>query len=60
RPKANKHAKIVSLLTPFTYNKMHLLDYSSRSAFSDIYSYNHIMEMAKFMMMLLMHYQLHV
>ncbi|AHH07804.1 Putative terminase-like family protein (plasmid) [Borrelia crocidurae DOU] len=40
RPKTNKHSRIVSLLTPFTYNKMHLLDYSSRSAFSDIYSYN--------------------
>nr|WP_231439811.1 terminase family protein [Borrelia duttonii] len=40
RPKTNKHARIVSLLTPFTYNKMHLLDYSSRSVFRDIYSYN--------------------
>nr|WP_051410773.1 hypothetical protein [Borrelia duttonii] len=40
RPKTNKHARIVSLLTPFTYNKMHLLDYSSRSVFNDIYSYN--------------------
>ncbi|AHH07750.1 Putative terminase-like family protein (plasmid) [Borrelia crocidurae DOU] len=40
RPKTNKHARIVSLLTPFTYNKMHLLDYSSRSVFSDICSYN--------------------
>nr|WP_277813682.1 hypothetical protein [Borrelia crocidurae] len=40
RPKTDKYARIVSLLTPFTYNKMHLLDYSSRSAFSDIYSYN--------------------
>ncbi|AFI31939.1 hypothetical protein Q7M_1483 (plasmid) [Borrelia crocidurae str. Achema] len=40
RPKINKHTRIVSLLTPFTYNKMHLLDYSSSSVFSDIYSYN--------------------
>ncbi|ACH94050.1 PBSX family phage terminase large subunit [Borrelia duttonii] len=40
RPKTDKYARIVSLLTPFTYKKMHLLDYSSRSAFSDIYSYN--------------------
>uniref|UniRef100_UPI0002F37CE0 phage terminase large subunit family protein n=1 Tax=Borrelia duttonii TaxID=40834 RepID=UPI0002F37CE0 len=40
RPKTNKHARIVSFLKPFTYNKMHLLDYSSRSLFSDIYSYN--------------------
>nr|WP_269516827.1 hypothetical protein [Borrelia recurrentis] len=40
RPKTNKHARIVSLLTPFTYNKMHLLDYSSRFVFNDIYSYN--------------------
>ncbi|ETZ17341.1 putative terminase-like family protein [Borrelia duttonii CR2A] len=40
RPKTDKYARIVSLLTPFTYNKMHLLDYSSRSVFSDIYSYN--------------------
>nr|WP_083764330.1 hypothetical protein [Borrelia recurrentis] len=40
RPKINKHSRIVSLLTPFTYNKMHLLYYSSRSVFRDIYSYN--------------------
>ncbi|ETZ17543.1 putative terminase-like family protein [Borrelia duttonii CR2A] len=40
RPKTDKYARIVSLLTPFTYNKMHLLYYSSRSAFSDIYSCN--------------------
>ncbi|WP_049752320.1 hypothetical protein [Borrelia duttonii] len=39
RPKTNKHTRIVSLLTPFTYENMYLLDYNESSVFHDIYSY---------------------
>ncbi|UPA12545.1 PBSX family phage terminase large subunit [Borrelia venezuelensis] len=39
RPKTNKYTRIMSLLTPFAYNNMNLLSYSSSSVFNDIYSY---------------------
>nr|WP_241766275.1 terminase family protein [Borrelia crocidurae] len=57
RPKTDKYARIVSLLTPFTYNKMHLLIIV---VVLHLVIFIHIMEMTKFMMMLLMHYQLHI
>ncbi|WP_459208453.1 phage terminase large subunit family protein, partial [Borreliella bavariensis] len=39
KPKSNKFSRITSLITPFTYKKLYIANYSSSSVFNDIYAY---------------------
>ncbi len=39
KPKSNNFSRITSLITPFTYNKLYIVNYSGSSVFNDIYAY---------------------